>query len=150
MTAMILYTKFEETIEINESDILHFEHGLPGFEEEKQFVILPMEGTPFSTLQSVFTKDLAFFTTNPFLFFKEYDFELPESVQEQLKIKEESDVLVQAILTIHEPLDNSTANLQAPVVINVKENLAKQVVLTDSQYKTRHELSETSLVEQEG
>ncbi|MCM3731585.1 flagellar assembly protein FliW [Fictibacillus nanhaiensis] len=147
---MILYTKFEETIEINESDILHFAHGLPGFEDEKQFILLPMEGTPFSTLQSVFTKDLAFFTTNPFLFFKKYDFELPESVQEQLKIKEESDVLVQVILTIQEPLDKSTANLQAPVVINVNENLAKQVVLTDNRYKTRHELSESSLLGQEG
>jgi flagellar assembly factor FliW len=150
MMAMILYTKFEETIEINESDILHFEHGLPGFEEEKQFVLVPMVGTPFSTLQSVFTKDLAFFTTNPFLFFKKYNFELPESVQEQLKIKEESDVMVQVILTIKEPLDKTTANLQAPVVINVKENLAKQVVLTESHYKTRHVLSESKLVGQEG
>jgi flagellar assembly factor FliW len=150
MMAMILYTKFEETIEINESDILYFEHGLPGFENEKQFVLLPIEGTPFSTLQSVSTKDLAFFTTNPFLFYKKYDFELAEAVQEQLKIKEESDVMVQVILTIQEPLDKSTANLQAPVVINVKENLAKQVVLTDNRYKTRHGLSETNLVEQEG
>ncbi|MCM3718464.1 flagellar assembly protein FliW [Fictibacillus phosphorivorans] len=147
---MILHTKFEETIEIQESGILHFEQGLPGFEDETQFVLLPMEGTPFSTLQSVTTKDLAFFTTNPFLFFKEYDFELAETVQEQLKVKEESDVLVQVILTIHETLDRSTANLQAPVVINVKESLAKQVVLTDNRYKTRHELSESLLVGQEG
>jgi flagellar assembly factor FliW len=147
---MILYTKFEEVIEINESDILHFEHGLPGFEEEKEFVLLPMEGTPFSTLQSLSTKHLAFFTTNPFLFFREYDFELEESVQEKLKIKEETDVLVQVILTIQEPLDKSTANLQAPVVINVKENLAKQVVLTDNRYLTRHVLSESKLVGQEG
>jgi flagellar assembly factor FliW len=58
--------------------------------------------------------------------------------------------MVQVILTIQEPLDKSTANLQAPVVINVKENLAKQVVLTDKRYKTRHELSDSSLVGQEG
>ncbi|MQR94830.1 flagellar assembly protein FliW [Fictibacillus phosphorivorans] len=147
---MILHTKFEETIEISDKDILHFEQGLPGFEDEKQFVLLPMEGTPFSTLQSVSTKELAFFTTNPFLFFTDYDFELVESVQKQLKIKEESDVLVQVILTIQEPLEKSTGNLQAPVVLNVKENLAKQVILTDNKYRTRHELLETSIVGQEG
>ncbi|KZE64240.1 flagellar assembly protein FliW [Fictibacillus phosphorivorans] len=147
---MILHTKFEETIEITDEDILHFEQGLPGFKDEKQFVLLPMEGTPFSTLQSVFTKELAFFTINPFLFFKDYDFELVESVQKQLKIKEESDVLVQVILTIQEPLEKSTGNLQAPIVINVKENLAKQVVLTDNKYRTRHELLESSFVGQEG
>lgn len=147
---MILHTKFEETIEISDEDILHFDQGLPGFEDEKQFVLLPMEGTPFSTLQSVSTKELAFFTTNPFLFFKDYDFELVESVQKQLKIKDESEVLVQVILTIQEPLEKSTGNLQAPVVINVKENLAKQVVLTDNKYRTRHELLESSCVGQEG
>ncbi|MED1862428.1 flagellar assembly protein FliW [Fictibacillus nanhaiensis] len=147
---MILHTKFEEIIEICEEDILRFEQGLPGFEDEKHFVLLPMEGTPFSTLQSVSTKELAFFTTNPFLFFKDYDFELIESVQKQLKIEEESDVLVQVILTIQEPLEKSTGNLQAPVVINVKENLAKQVVLTDNKYRTRHVLLETSIVGQEG
>ncbi|WP_226536008.1 flagellar assembly protein FliW [Fictibacillus halophilus] len=147
---MILHTKFEEIIKISEKDILHFEQGLPGFEEEKQFVLLPMEGTPFSTLQSVFTKELAFFTTNPFLFFKDYDFELVESVQKQLNIKEESDVLVQIILTMQEPLEKSTGNLQAPVVINVKENLAKQVVLTDNKYRTRHELLESSFNGREG
>ncbi|OOE14399.1 flagellar assembly protein FliW [Fictibacillus arsenicus] len=147
---MILHTKFEEIIKISEKDILHFEQGLPGFEEEKQFVLLPMEGTPFSTLQSVFTKELAFITTNPFLFFKDYDFELVESVQKQLNIKEESDVLVQIILTMQEPLEKSTGNLQAPVVINVKENLAKQVVLTDNKYRTRHELLESSFNGWEG
>ncbi|MGA4718544.1 flagellar assembly protein FliW [Fictibacillus nanhaiensis] len=147
---MILYTKFEEIIEISENDILHFEQGLPGFENEKEFVLLPMEGTPFSTLQSVSNKELAFFTTNPFLFFKDYDFELVESVQKLLNIKEESDVLVQIILTMQEPLEKSTGNLQAPVVINVKENLAKQVILADNKYRTRHELLETSTVGQEG
>jgi flagellar assembly factor FliW len=150
MIVMILHTKFEHTIEVRESDILNFEHGLPGFEDEKHFVLIPMEKSPFSVLQSVSTKELAFFTTNPFLFFKEYDIELADSVQEQLKIKEESDVLVQVILTINEPLDKSTANLQAPVIINYNENLAKQVVLNDNKYKTRHELSETSFIGQEG
>ncbi|MDR7073152.1 flagellar assembly protein FliW [Fictibacillus barbaricus] len=147
---MILHTKFEEEIEIRESDIIHFEQGLPGFEEEKQFVLVPIEDTLFSILQSVSTKELAFFTVNPFLFFKEYDFELTESVQEQLNINNESDVMVQVILTINDPFEKSTANLQAPVVINHKENLAKQVVLTDSRYQTRHALTESTFVSQEG
>ncbi|ANX13694.1 hypothetical protein ABE41_016925 [Fictibacillus arsenicus] len=147
---MIIHTKFEETIEVDEKDIIHFEQGLPGFEDEKNFVLIPMEGTPFSTLQSVSTRELAFFTTNPFLFFKEYDFEIIKSVQEYLRIKDVSDVMIQVILTIHEPLEKSTANLQAPLVINYKENLAKQVVLLDTTYGTRHELNESNLMGQEG
>jgi flagellar assembly factor FliW len=146
---MKLQTKFEETVEIKESDILNFDQGLPGFEEEKQFVLIPMQGTPFSILQSVATTELAFITANPFVFFKEYDFELLSTVQEQLHVKESSDVFVQVILTVSEPFDKSTANLQAPIIINQKNNAGKQVVLTDRKYQTRHLLNESSFSRQE-
>jgi flagellar assembly factor FliW len=146
---MKLQTKFEETVEITESDILNFEQGLPGFEDEKQFVLIPMEGTPFSILQSVATTELAFVTADPFVFFKEYDFELSASVTEQLHINKSSDVLVQIIVTVSEPFDKSTANLQAPIIIHQKNNAGKQVVLTDGKYQTRHLLNESSFSRQE-
>jgi flagellar assembly factor FliW len=146
---MILQTKFEETVEIKVSDILNFEQGLPGFEEEKQFVLIPMEGTPFSILQSLETTDLAFVTADPFVFFKEYDFKLLDSVQEQLHIDKSSDVFVQVIVTVSEPFDKSTVNLQAPIIINQKNNAGKQVVLTDGKYQTRHLLQESNFSRQE-
>jgi flagellar assembly factor FliW len=146
---MKIQTKFEETVEIKESDILNFEQGLPSFEEEKQFVLIPMEGTPFSILQSVATTELAFVTADPFVFFKDYDFELSTSVQEQLHIEKSTGVFVQVILTISEPFEESTANLQAPIVINQKNNLGKQVVLADGIYRTRHLLNESSFSRQE-
>jgi flagellar assembly factor FliW len=147
---MKLQTRFNETLEINESDILKFEQGLPGFEDENKFILIPMEGTPFSILQSIESPDLAFVTADPFAFFKEYDFELSDSVQEQLSIEEPSDVFVQVIVTVSEPFEKSTANLQAPIVINQKRKLGKQVVLTDTNYQTRHTLKESSFIGQEG
>jgi flagellar assembly factor FliW len=147
---MKLQTKFEESIEIQESDIIRFEQGLPGFEDEKQFVLLPMEGTPFSILQSVATTELAFVTADPFVFFKEYDFELSTSDQEQLKVKKPEEVSVQVIVTVADQFEKSTANLQAPVIINKKQSIGKQLVLTDFEYKTRHHLTESDFVGQEG
>jgi flagellar assembly factor FliW len=135
---MKLQTKLEEKIEVNESDILHFEQGLPGFEAEKQFVLLPLEGTPFSVLQSVKSSNLAFVTADPFVFFKEYDFELARSDQEHLDVETSNEVMVQVIITVAEPFERSTANLQAPIVINTKHNHAKQVILTVGNYETRH------------
>ncbi|MDM5315080.1 flagellar assembly protein FliW [Fictibacillus sp. b24] len=146
---MKLETKFQEVIEIQESDILSFEQGLPGFEHEKQFVLLPIVGTELSLLQSIGTRDLAFITTDPFQFFKTYDFELSKADIESLKLENEKDVFVQVIITVQDPYEKSTANLQAPVVINSKNNLCKQVILTDNHYRTRHKLTE-SLVRQEG
>jgi flagellar assembly factor FliW len=147
---MKLHTKFEDIVEINESEILQFKQGIPGFEVEKQFVLIPMEGTPFSILQSVATSKLAFITVDPFVFFKEYDLELPVSVQEQLQIRQSSEVVVQVIVTVAELFGDSTANLKAPIIINKQQNIGKQVVLTDSNYQTRHLLTESNPAGQEG
>jgi flagellar assembly factor FliW len=138
-------TKFQDVIEFDESNILTFESGLPGFEKENQFILLPIEGTVFSMLQSIQTKELAFITTDPFLFFKDYDFELSASDLERLEIKGESDVCVQVILTVADPFKKSTANLQAPLIINTKNKKCKQIVLSDSFYRTKHLLTESTV-----
>jgi flagellar assembly factor FliW len=142
---MKLQTKFDEILEINESDILHFDNGLPGFEEEKQFILLPIEDTKLSMLQSIKQKNLAFIITDPFIFFQNYDFELGSLEQKLLGIKEENDVYVQVIITVRDPYVNSTANLQAPIIINTKNNKCKQVVLTDNRYRTKHFLTEATI-----
>jgi flagellar assembly factor FliW len=147
---MKLLTKFEESIKINESDILRFEQGLLGFEEEKQFVLIPVDGTPFSILQSVTKTELAFITADPFVFFKEYDFEISPSDQEQLKVKKPEEVSVQVIVTVADHFEKSTANLQGPVVINYKKNIGKQVVLNEVKYNTRHLLTDPHHIGQEG
>ncbi|MFE1243049.1 flagellar assembly protein FliW [Fictibacillus sp. NPDC058756] len=147
---MKLQTKFKETIEVYDSDILHFEQGIPGFEVERQFVLIPLEGTPFSILQSILTTELAFVTADPFVFFKQYDFELQASIQEQLQIKKPADVFVQVIVTVADQFEKSTANLQAPLILNMGKKIGKQVVLLDSNYQTRHLLTESSFTGQEG
>ncbi|MDM5340066.1 flagellar assembly protein FliW [Fictibacillus enclensis] len=137
---MKMKTKFHGEIEIEESNIITFEHGIPGFEEEREFIILPFEDTPFSILQSVKTAGLAFVTADPFMYFGDYDFTLPDAVVEGLEIKEQQDVFVQVIVTLRDELSESTANLQAPVVINKVNNQGKQVVLNDRNYTPRHQL----------
>jgi flagellar assembly factor FliW len=146
---MRIETKFKDVIEIEETNILIFEQGLPGFLDEKQFVLLPIEGIELSLLQSLQTSQLAFVTTDPFQFYKQYDFELSTADLEFLELKDEKDVNVQVIITVADPYEKSTANLQAPVIINTKNNKCKQIILSDSKYRTKHLLTE-SFVGQEG
>ncbi|MCQ6264400.1 flagellar assembly protein FliW [Fictibacillus sp. WQ 8-8] len=135
---MKLKTKFHGDIEVNQDEVITFEQGIPGFEDEREFVILPFEDTPFSVMQSVTTSGLAFVTADPFTYFPGYDFTLPESVVQGLAIKEQQDVFVQVIVTLRDELKESTANLQAPVIINKVKSLGKQVVLNDNEYTSRH------------
>ncbi|WP_026679184.1 flagellar assembly protein FliW [Fictibacillus gelatini] len=147
---MKLQTKFQEEIEMHENDVVTFENGIPGFEDEKKFIVLPLEDSPFSILQSVTTKELAFVMADPFSFFKDYEFTLPDSVIEQLDIHSEEDLFIQVIITLGETLHQSTANLQAPVIMNKRNNKGKQVVLNDANYTTRHPIKMAAPAGQEG
>ena len=136
---MKIQTKYHGEIEVAEDQILNFENGIPGFLDEKRFVVLPLtEDGIYHLLQSVDTAGLAFVITNPFLFFKNYEFDLEDSVIDQLGIKTPEDVQIYNILTLQDPFEKTTINLQAPVVINVKNNKAKQVILNNESYKTKH------------
>lgn len=138
---MRLITKYHNEVEVNETEILHFEKGIPGFPYEKQFVVLPLnEDGSFSVMQSIVTAGVALVIVSPFDFFKDYDFKLEDSVVEELEIKSEKNVLVYTILTVEDPFDKTTTNLQAPVIINKANNKAKQVILVDEGYKTKHNL----------
>lgn len=138
---MRLTTKYHNEVEVKEADVLHFEKGIPGFPDEKKFVVLPLnEDGSFSVMQSVETSGLALIVVSPFDFFKDYDFKLEDSVVEELEIKSEKDVLVYSILTVEDPFEKTTANLQAPIIINKVSNKAKQVILVEEGYKTKHNL----------
>jgi flagellar assembly factor FliW len=137
---MRITTKYLGEIEIDKKQVIYFENGLPGFPKEKEFVFLPLsEDGLFSFLQSVTNKALAFITTNPFLFHKCYEFELTDADQKLLNIKNSNDIFVQVIVTLNETLEDSTANFKAPLIINDKEKIAKQVIL-DTYYESKHKL----------
>lgn len=129
-------------MEIDDSQLITFEHGLPGFEEEREFVIIPTaEESPYSFLQSAQTMDLAFLMTNPFVFFADYCFELPDAVEAELGLDSPEDIALYTLISI--PGGNvkeMTTNLMAPVVINRKNRAAQQVVLEKSVYNTKHRL----------
>lgn len=138
---MELNTKYHGVINIEEEEIIRFESGIPGFSEETKFILLPLEeNSPYYIMQSLKTSELGFVVTEPFSFFKDYEFRLGESEKEALNIKEDSKIQVLSILSLKEPFSNTTANLQAPVVINLSEKFGKQIILNDTKYTTRHQL----------
>lgn len=136
---MKIETKFIGDVEVNESRIITFKQGLPAFEEEEEFVIVPFdEGTPFYILQSIKTVDISFLVVDPFAFFNDFKVKIPDPTIEMLEIEKEEDVAIFVILTIQEPFSKTTANLQAPLIINTNKQKGKQLVLPESGYHTKH------------
>lgn len=123
-------------IEYSETDIITFAHGIPGFEDEHKFILIPAEDIefPFSYLQSIKSNDLAFIVTDPFLFVENYDFELSKSDAEALNLSGEEDlgnISVLSIVRIPDDVDQTTINIMAPIVINHVDKVGRQVLLNE-------------------
>ncbi|MFC4557523.1 flagellar assembly protein FliW [Virgibacillus kekensis] len=135
---MNIKTKYLGEKEIEESSIIHFPFGLPGFPEEKQFALLDMPGNPvFQILQSINSQGTAFIVTNPYLFYRDYAFDLDDNLLETLQIKDEKEVRVLTIVTVKDPFDTSTLNLKAPLILNSRRNLGKQYILNTDIYPSK-------------
>jgi len=141
MRKIINTSRFGE-LEIDEKRVIHFKDGIPAFEDEKEFIILPYdEETPYYFMQSMKTPDLAFLLTVPFLFFPNYTFEIDDDTIEELEIETKDKLLYYTLITIPNfSIRYMTTNLLAPVVINTKNMKAKQVVLEKSRYTTKERL----------
>jgi len=137
---MKISTKFHGEIEINEEEIYTFESGIPGFLEERQFGLLPLDETPFFVLQSLKTPEVAFIMTNPFEVFPTYEVNLSDEVLADLQIQSEQDVTVFTILSVRDSFEQTTANLQAPIILNHTKKLGKQYIMKTDNYTTRHKL----------
>lgn len=130
---MKIATKFLGEVEISEQDILTFEHGLLGLEDEKKFVLLPIDADlPLAMLQSVDNVEIGFVVAYPFAFKKDYSFDISEDDRNQLQIEKEENVLTYVIVTMKETLQESTMNLLAPLIINMDKKCGKQIVLQDN------------------
>lgn len=129
-------------VEVEEEKVVHFKDGIPAFEDEHEFLIIPYdEESPYYFMQSLKTPELAFLITTPFIFFPEYMIEIDDKTEEDLAIENQDDVMLYSLITI--PNGNvryMTANLLAPVVINTKNMQARQIVMEKTSYKTKHRL----------
>lgn len=131
-------------LEVSEESIIHFEEGIPGFEKLKNYVLVERsESEPIKWLVSVDDPEIILPVINPWLVRIDYDVKIDEGTVQMLDIKSKEDVLVVCVLVI--PKDRPkemTINLLAPIVINTKNNQARQIVMDGSGYKIKHSVAE--------
>lgn len=125
-------------LEISKEDILEFPEGLLGFDELHQFVLLDDPNDEiFAWLQSCENPGVAFPVLEPELFTDNYDVKLTKGDLATLDLTELVGCRFFTIITIPEDPKQMTANLKAPLVINVKNRKARQCVLQDNNQAIR-------------
>ncbi len=133
---MKLDTRNFGEIEIDESGIITFESGLPGFENLKRFAVLMDSDMVVDWLQGI-DEDVTFPIINPFSITDDYEFKIPDCDVKKLQIESQKDVLIYSVVTIPAEIEDIRANLRAPIVINKKGKLAKQLIL-DEKYPVKY------------
>ena len=118
-----------------------FEKGIPGFENYRYFNVNIVEGIKrFYHIVSKEDSNIGFISISPFDIKKDYEIDLDDEFIKELDIKDEKDVLVICLITLGKSLKDSTANLKAPIIINIKNNRGKQLILQDDKYKIKEPL----------
>jgi flagellar assembly factor FliW len=150
MADVTLSTSRFGEVQVAEDRIIRFLTPIFGFEQFEQYVLLDhADQSPFRWLQAVQEPDLAFVVTNPKFFGIHYEFPLSEEVADQLGITQAEDAQVLTIVNI--PQDNPgkmTANLLGPLVVNLNNKIAMQIVLNDAEYSTKVRLIPDELLAQ--
>lgn len=130
------------TIEARPEDLVVFPDGIPGFAGRREMVVIAggdllgiesSDGHPtLFWLQDTSDEDLAFLTTVPWSAYPDYDIE-PDLDPEVFDEPDPDDLCVLAIVTIRRDGDRAvlTSNLLAPIVIDQRRRVGKQVILDD-------------------
>lgn len=130
-------TRFGE-LEVEKKDIIVFKEGLLGFENLKQFFIVdPGDQTLILWFQSAEDPATAFPIIEPKIFQPNYIVKLLPAELASLDLESINDASVYTILTIPKVVSEMSANLKAPIVINNKTKIARQIVLQDSKLEVR-------------
>ena len=129
------------TVEVDDDRVLEFASGLLGFSSYTRFVLLqPDEDGVFFWLQSVEAPELAFVITDPQIWVPEYEAIIRKEQMSTLDLDRIEDAQVFVIVNKN---DNAlTANLQGPLVLNLRNQQAMQLVLADKRWTTRHQIAQ--------
>ena len=143
-------TKYFGVLAYREEAVFEFPHGLPAFEEEHGFVLIEMaENAPLVFLQSLRQPELCFLAFPILVADREYHLAVSPEDLEALELdhgrqpKLGNEVLVLALVSLHDGF-SATANLMAPIVLNLKTRRGLQAIRQDNLYSHQHPVQSSS------
>lgn len=139
---MKIQTRQFGEVDIDPEKIINMPSGIPGFKNQKRYVVLQKEETaPFFLYQSVDDPNLSFVVLDPIRVMPEYAIEetdFQNNVDWKFG-KEEISCFVIVTIPSGNP-EKMTANFLAPLVINNDRKEGLQIILQNSSYSHKQPL----------
>lgn len=130
-------------MEIPDDRVIEMKRPILGFENLTRFCLVERDDlSPFLCLQSCEDPHVAFLATNPAAFFPDYRIQVNPREIAELEIEGLDEVETYVIVTITDNPEDTSVNLQGPIIVNTGNRTAKQLILVNSEYQVHHNLLE--------
>ena len=121
-----------------ESEVLTFPWGLPGFANLRRFIALNLTGQErFVWLQSLDDPAIALPTADPWQIFEDYAPHLPPYATSSLELNRPEDFATLCVVVVSPGAVEMTMNLLAPIIVNLRTRIARQVTLETGGYSVQ-------------
>lgn len=138
-------TKAFGKIAIEDDKLIRFEHGILGFPDLKDFTLIydidKGNESAIKWLQSIQEPGFAMPVMNPDLvvshYVPEFDRELLKPLGENL---DSENILILVTVTVPKDITKTTVNLKAPIIVNIEERKAVQLICDDEAYSIKHNI----------
>lgn len=120
---------------VSATTVIEFPSGLIGFPRHMRYVMLDHK-PPFSWLHSTEDPNLAFVVVDGYEFGENYRVNPPIG-DKDIDLKEEDEYAILVIVTVRPDPRMSTANLKAPLFVNIRNRKGVQVIFDNPHLSTR-------------
>ncbi len=138
---MKINTRIFGEIEVEDEKILTFANGIIGFPDLKRFTLLHDEergsNVGIRYLQSLDEPAFAMPVMDPLLVQPGYDPEVEDELLASAGELTEDNILVLVTVTVPADLTKMSVNLQGPIVINVDEHKACQIIVDTEKFPVK-------------
>ena len=142
---MKIKTRMFGEIEIEEEKVIHFADGIIGYPDCKNFTLIFDEEKgrrkSICWLQSVDEPVFALPVLDPLLIKEDNKPAVEDELLHVLGDLKEENTFVLVTVTVPEQIEDLSINLKAPIVINVDERLASQIIVEEN-YPVKYKIYE--------
>jgi flagellar assembly factor FliW len=128
----------------SEQAVFRFPQGLPGFEELTRFLLYEREGLqPLTLLVALDAADVALPLLRSAEFLTDYSPPISASDLDALEATSIENLDLFTVVTFEGKGEDVAVNLRAPICVNLRRRLGRQVVLPDGTYPLQYPLVQT-------
>lgn len=136
-------------VEINEEQVITFPSGIAGFDMLKNWCLLHLDEAPdYNWLQSLEEPGIALLLADPDMLFNGYIADVREEQVIDLDLNSDDtaipSLVMRVVLKWDEEKRRFFANLRAPLIFNLDNRLAVQVILQKADYSMFEEIKTTN------